>query len=64
MMRSRQTNRDSQHESDSSEEESYDRRSPPRGRTGKTESATKAQEEQTDAQIKAMMDENSKESGA
>jgi choline-phosphate cytidylyltransferase len=63
MTRSRQTNQDSQHGSDSSEEDS-DERSPPRGRTGKTESSTLAEEKQVDAQIEAMMGENSKSSGA
>lgn len=58
MTRSRQTNHDSHHGSDSSEEDS-DERSPPRGRTGKAD-----EEEQVDAQIEAMMDENSKASGA
>jgi choline-phosphate cytidylyltransferase len=56
MTRSRQTNRDSQLGSDSSEEDS-DERSSPRGRTGKTDAAV-------EAQINAMMDENSKSSGA
>jgi choline-phosphate cytidylyltransferase len=64
MTRSRQTNRDSQHGSDSSEEDS-DERSPPRGRTGKNDDdATTAEEKQVDAQIDAMMEENSKSSGA
>lgn len=64
MTRSRQTNRDSQHGSDSSEEDS-DERSPPRGRTSKTdEDAAMAEEKQVDAQIDAMMGENSKSSGA
>jgi choline-phosphate cytidylyltransferase len=62
MTRSRQTNRDSQHGSDSSEEDS-DERSPPRGRTGKTD-ADDNEEKQVDAQIEAMMGENSKISGA
>jgi len=62
MTRSRQTNRDSQHGSDSSEEDS-DERSPPRGRTGKTD-ANANEEQQVDAQIEAMMGENSKSSGA
>jgi choline-phosphate cytidylyltransferase len=62
MTRSRQTNRDSQHGSDSSEEDS-DERSPPRGRTGKTD-ADDSEEKQVDAQIEAMMGENSKSSGA
>ena len=61
MTRSRQTNRDSRHGSDSSEEDS-DERSPPRGRTGKVEGGDEEQE--VDAQIEAMMDENSKHSGA
>jgi choline-phosphate cytidylyltransferase len=60
MTRSRQTNRDEQHGSDSSEEDSDDR-SPPRGRSGKT---TTNEEAQVDAQIEAMMGENSKSSGA
>lgn len=63
MTRSRQTNRDSLHGSDSSEEDS-DERSPPRGRTGKTDDAAEAEENQVDAQIDAMMGENSKSSGA
>jgi choline-phosphate cytidylyltransferase len=63
MTRSRQTNRDSQHGSDSSEEDS-DERSPPRGRSGKAESSASKAEEEVDAQIEAMMDQNSKNSGA
>lgn len=62
MTRSRQTNRDSQHGSDSSEEDS-DERSPPRGRTDKADAAAN-EEQQVDAQIEAMMGENSKSSGA
>jgi choline-phosphate cytidylyltransferase len=61
MTRSRQTNQDSRHGSDSSEEDS-DERSPPRGRSGKVDKAD--EEQQVDAQIEAMMDENSKHSGA
>lgn len=64
MTRSRQTNRDSLHGSDSSEEDSDERRSPPRGRTGKTDEAAAAEEKEVDAQIEAMMGENSKSSGA
>ncbi len=60
MTRSRQTNRDSGHASDSSEEDS-DGRSPPRGRSGKAE---KDEEQEVHAQIEAMMDENSRHSGA
>ena len=56
MTRSRQTNRDSVHGSD----DSSDERSPPRGRTGKTSN----EEQEVDAQIDAMMGENSKHSGA
>ena len=65
MMRSRQTNQDSVHGSDSSEEDS-DERSPPRGRSGKTQTDIEAAEEekQVDAQIEALMGENSKSSGA
>ncbi|PBP18610.1 phosphorylcholine transferase [Diplocarpon rosae] len=65
MMRSRQTNRDSLHESDSSEEDS-DERSPTRGRTGKeqTEGEAAQEEKEVDAQIEALMGENSKSSGA
>jgi choline-phosphate cytidylyltransferase len=63
MTRSRQTNRDSQHGSDSSEEDS-DERSPPRGRTGKADDAAETEEMQVDAQIDAIMGENSKSSGA
>ncbi len=63
MTRSRQTNRDSQHGSDSSEEDS-DERSPPRGRSGKTDDAAEADEKEVDAQIEVMMGENSKSSGA
>ena len=64
MTRSRQTNLDSRHNSDSSEEDS-DERSPPRGRIGKADAdSTAAREKQVDAQIEAMMDENSKASGA
>ena len=59
MTRSRQTNRDSVHGSESSEEDSDEG---PRGRTGKSDAATT--EEQVDAQIEAMMDANSKASGA
>ncbi|CZT06356.1 related to choline-phosphate cytidylyltransferase [Rhynchosporium agropyri] len=62
MTRSRQTNRDSLHGSDSSEEDS-DERSPPRGRSGK-EQTQGDEEKQVDAQIKALMGENSKHSGA
>ena len=61
MTRSRQTNQDSRHGSDSSEEDS-DERSPPRGRTGKGDKGN--EEQQVDAQIEALMDENSKHSGA
>lgn len=60
MTRSRQTDRDSRHGSDSSDEDS-DERSPPRGRIGKVNND---EEQQVDAQIEAMMDENSKHSGA
>ncbi|KAI9048520.1 hypothetical protein LZ554_007353 [Drepanopeziza brunnea f. sp. 'monogermtubi'] len=65
MMRSRQTNRDSLHESDSSEEDSDERLSP-RGRSGKEQTKDEAAEEekQVDAQIDALMGENSKISGA
>lgn len=63
MTRSRQTNRDSQRGSDSSED-SGDERSPPRGRTGRTLEEDVAQEQQVNAQIDAMMGENSKSSGA
>jgi choline-phosphate cytidylyltransferase len=52
---------DSQHGSDSSEEDS-DERSPPRGRQGKAEQ--EAQDRKVDAQINVLMDENSKASGA
>ncbi|TVY65601.1 putative choline-phosphate cytidylyltransferase [Lachnellula suecica] len=64
MTRSRQTNRDSLHGSDSSEEDS-DGRSPPhhRGRKGQGE-GNADEEREVDAQIKAMMGENSKSSGA
>jgi choline-phosphate cytidylyltransferase len=57
MTRSRQTNRDSVHGSDSSEEENES----PRGRTGKSEK--NENEEEADAQLDAMMAENSKRSG-
>ena len=43
MMRSRQANRDGQHGSDSSEEDS-DERSPPRGRSGKAENSSSSKE--------------------
>jgi len=63
-------NQEHPHGSDSSEEDS-DERSPPRGRSGRTqndgtqtEGETAAQEAQVDAQINAMMAENSKSSGA
>ncbi|CZR60374.1 probable phosphorylcholine transferase [Phialocephala subalpina] len=62
MMRSRQTNRDSQHNSDSSEEDSGER-SPPRGRSGNQKDAMD-EEQAVDAQIEALMGENSKASGA
>jgi len=62
-MRSRQTNQDGPHGSDSSEEDS-DERSPPRGRSGKVEKTSQDTEDQVDAQIKAMMNDNSKASGA
>ncbi|PVH86655.1 cholinephosphate cytidylyltransferas-like protein [Cadophora sp. DSE1049] len=64
MTRSRQTNRDSLHGSDSSEEDS-DERSPPRGRSGKEQTQKEGEEEKlVDAQINALMGENSKHSGA
>ncbi len=64
MMRSRQTNRDSQHNSDSSEEDSGER-SPPRGRSGNVQAKDAMDDEQqVDAQIEALMGENSKSSGA
>jgi choline-phosphate cytidylyltransferase len=64
MTRSRQTNQDSQHGSDSSEEDS-DEKSPRRGRTGKVDADSESvQERQVDAQIAALMGENSKSSGA
>ncbi|KAH7412539.1 cholinephosphate cytidylyltransferase-like protein [Cadophora sp. MPI-SDFR-AT-0126] len=64
MTRSRQTNRDSLHGSDSSEEDS-DERSPPRGRSGKEQTQKQGEEEKlVDAQINALMGENSKHSGA
>jgi choline-phosphate cytidylyltransferase len=59
MTRSRQTNRDSMHGSDS--EEDSDGKSPPRGRKGQ---GSAEEERQVDAQIEAMMGENSKSSGA
>lgn len=66
MTRSRQTNRDN-NGSDSSEEDSEEH-SPPRGRTGqqleKEEKEAKLQEAQVTKQIDAMMEENSKASGA
>lgn len=63
MMKSRQTSRDSRPGSESSGED--DERSPPRGRTGKHQTdAEKATEAEVDAQITALMDENSKASGA
>ena len=50
MTRSRQTNRDSLHGSDSSEEDS-DERSPPRGRSGKEQTQEEGEDEkQVDAQ--------------
>lgn len=68
MMGSRQTNRDSQHGSergsDSSEEDS-DERSPPRGRSGNVQMDQASRDEKAvDAQIDALMSENSKASGA
>lgn len=63
MMRSRQTNRDSQHASDDSEEDS-DEKSPPRGRTGKTLKDREGEnKDEVDARIEALMAENSKKSG-
>jgi choline-phosphate cytidylyltransferase len=62
MMRSRQTNRDSRHNSDSSEEDNGDR-SPRRGRSGNDKDAMD-DEQEVDAQIEALMGENSKSSGA
>lgn len=63
MTRSRQTNRDSIHGSESSEEES-DERSPPRGRTGKPSINIDAEAAETEkaigAQIDGMNDEGSK----
>lgn len=61
MTGSRQTNQDN-HGSDSSEEDSNER-SPPRGRSGNNEK-TALQEAQVEAQVDAMMAENSKASGA
>jgi choline-phosphate cytidylyltransferase len=61
MMKSRQTNRDGQHGSDSSEEDS-DERSPPRGRTGNAGNSSHGEE--IDSHIEVMVDENSKSSGA
>lgn len=61
MTRSRQLNHDSQQGSDYSDEDS-DGRSPPRGRKGKV--SNEREERAVDAQIDAMMDENSKASGA
>lgn len=63
MTRSRQTNQDSQHGSDSSEEDTEERY-PNRGRTGQSDKAAQQMDAQVDAQINAMMDENSKASGA
>lgn len=65
MTRSRQTNRDSLHGSDSSEEDS-DERSPRRGRSGNDQTIDEAaeQEKQVNAKIDALMGENSKSSGA
>ena len=54
---------DSHNGSDSSEEDS-DEKSPVRGRTGKGADSDSLQERQVDAQITALMDENSKSSGA
>ena len=71
MTGSRRTNQDSQNGSDSSEED--DDKSPIRGRTGKdglsvpeSQSATlsASNERKVDAQIAALLDENSKASGA
>lgn len=63
-MKSRQTNRDSRHNSDSSEEDNGDR-SPPRGRSDNVQSKDAMDDEQeVDAQIEALMGENSKSSGA
>ncbi|CAG8975425.1 hypothetical protein HYALB_00010372 [Hymenoscyphus albidus] len=61
MTRSRQSNRESPHGSDSSEEDS-DERSPRRGRQSKD--SDDAEERKVDAQIDVLMDENSKASGA
>jgi choline-phosphate cytidylyltransferase len=61
MTRSRHTNRDGPHGSDSSEEDS-DERSPPRGRSGKGENSGNTEE--VDARVEAMMGENAKTSGA
>lgn len=55
-MRSRQVNRDGHHGSDSSEEDS-DERSPRRGRSGKVENSSHAEED--NAPIDASMDESS-----
>jgi choline-phosphate cytidylyltransferase len=70
MTRSRQTNLEKQQGSDSSEEDS-DERSPPRGRSGRTQNdgtqtdgEAAAQERAVDAQIESLMAENSKSSGA
>lgn len=65
MMRSRQTNLDSRHGSESSEDDSDDR-STHRGRTGKEQTGKEAddEEDQVDAQIEALMEENSRASGA
>jgi len=60
MTRSRQTNRDSLHESSSSEEENEERNSP-RGRSLKQEK--NGGEDEVDEQLDAMMAENAKKSG-
>lgn len=72
MTGSRRTNQDSQNGSDSSEED--DDKSPVRGRTGKdgglivpeTQKGglSESNERKVDAQIAALLDENSKASGA
>ena len=61
MMRSRQTNRDSHHGSQGSDSSGDESDESPRGRSGKE---TAAEEAQVDAQIKELMGENSKSSGA
>lgn len=59
MTKSRQTNRDSQHVSDESDEDNSDGKSPPRG--GRVQNPAEAKE--VDEQLDVLMNDNAKKSG-